>query len=347
MTVTDSLQVIPGPGESELRVILLDVGHGNCAVLQDGRSLAIVDVPRTQVVRQCLALQPNPNVRRLILSHADQDHIGGALTLLAHGEIPIRELWLNPNSCQRSKTYLDLLTVASDRHRSGELNVHTNLNVGAQESLSFERVGIEVLYPDILSAGIGPVGSVHPHGPITGNGMSAVLRVSLDGMPTVLLPGDMDGRALDRVLRSGLDISAPVLVFPHHGGSPKASNDQKFVAELCDAAQPELVVFSIGRRRFTNPSEKIVRQIRQNLPEVHIACTQLSRHCHSIESPEPFDHIRIDLPAAGHQINSCCAESILIEKSTHGLTYYPGREKYNQFIHNLESPLCRTPAAIR
>jgi hypothetical protein len=170
--------------------------------------------------------------------------------------IPVRGLWLDPNSCQRSKTHLDLLTVASDRHRSGELNVHRDLNVGAQRSLSFERVGIGVLHPDILSAGIGPVGSVHPHGPITAHGMSAVC--------------------------------------------------------VCPST----------------------------------ACRQ-SCYRATWTGEQPLDHILIDLPAAGHEINSCRAGSISIEKSAHGLTCHPGRKEHDQFIHDLESPLCRAPAAIR
>src|SRR5262249_28930681 len=99
-----------------LRVIVLDVGHGNCAIVQDGRELAVVDAPKTVVLPDCLRAQADPAVRHLILSHADEDHIGGAQALLAHENIEIQELWINPNSQQYSKTYLDLLTVARDRY---------------------------------------------------------------------------------------------------------------------------------------------------------------------------------------------------------------------------------------
>jgi len=336
------------PGESStatpsmLRVIILDVGHGNCAIAQDDQEVAVIDAPKTSVLPQCLAMQGTPTVRRLVLSHADEDHIGGAQALLADPEIPVKELWLNPNSRQHSNTYLDLLTAARDRYLSTGLKVGTNLNVGADEQLSFGRIGIEILHPDIVYAGIGPTDASHPLGPITSNGMSAVLRILLAGQPAVVLPGDMDSNAFATMLSSGAALCAPVLVFPHHGGAANSSSDRKFAAALCDAVQPELIIFSIGRRRYSNPSPDIMAGIRSAAPRAHIACTQLSRRCHQFDLHGGFfDHILTDLPAAGVASGLSCAGSIAIEWNSEGIKYRPLRVSHQEFIATqVSTPLC-------
>jgi len=347
MIVAPRQQVEP-VSQSRLRVLLLDVGHGNCAIAQDGREVAVIDAPKTPVLPQCLAAQANPTVRRLVLSHADQDHIGGAAALLAHEVLSVQELWINPNSQQYSKTYLDLLTAARDRHRRGDLQVSTNLNIGVGRQLSFGRVEIQVLHPDILYAGVGPTGAGHPWGRITGNGMSAVLRVSLAGLPAVLLPGDMDARAFEVLVDSGSDLATPVLVFPHHGGSAHGGSDREFAARLCEVVQPQLIVFSIGRRRLANPSPEIVAGIRATAPGAHIACTQLSRHCHGVDiSPAVFDHVLADLPAAGLASGACCAGSLSIERGGTQIMYRPLRANHSTFIDgNLASPLCKATPVI-
>jgi beta-lactamase superfamily II metal-dependent hydrolase len=321
---------------------VLDVGHGNCAIVQDGPELAVVDAPKTSVLPFCLEMQNDPTVRHLILSHADEDHIGGAQALLAHDNIRIRELWINPNSQQHSNTYRDLLTVARDRFLSQGLRVSTNLNVGAGENLSFGRVNIEILHPDIIYAGIGPTDSSHPHGRITSNGMSAVLRISLGGRPAVLLPGDMDAAAFNVLISAGTDISAPVLVFPHHGGSGGGGNDHELAARLCTAVRPELIVFSIGRRRYANPTPEVMAGIREAAPKAHVACTQLSKRCNTIDlDPRLFDHVLADVPAAGRPRGLSCAGSIVIDWSSDRITYRPLRAAHQLFIEtHVATPLC-------
>ena len=331
--------------DTALRVIVLDVGHGNCAIIQDGREVAVVDAPKTDVLPSCLEMQAGPVVRHLILSHADEDHIGGAEALLAHEDIGIQQLWVNPNSQKYTKTYVDLLTVARDRNLSQGLQVSTNLNVGAGESLSFGRVRIEILHPDIVWAGVGPNRPGHPVGRITDNGMSAVLRVSLDGLPAVLLPGDMNAAAFNVVTSSGADISAPVLVFPHHGGAG-GRNDEELASRLCAAVRPHLIIFSIGRRRYANPTPQVMAGIRTSAPEAHVACTQLSRRCSNVElDPRVFEHVAADIPAAGRSMGLICAGSIVIDRSGDGIAYRPLRADHQRFIENhVSTPLC-APAA--
>jgi beta-lactamase superfamily II metal-dependent hydrolase len=331
---------------SSIRVVILDVGHGNCTVVEDGDQLAVIDAPKTLILPRFLTMRSKSTINRLVLSHADEDHIGGAQALLANSDISVQELWLNPNSKQHSKTYIDLLTAAQYRHLSDGLSVSTNLNIGARDGLSFGRVTVDILYPDIISAGIGPNDGGHPIGQITSNGMSAVLRISLMGRPSVLLTGDMDARALESLLATGAVVETPVLVFPHHGGSAGARNDRQFAASLCEAVKPELIVFSIGRRRYANPSTEIMAGIRGAAPDAHIACTQLSRRCQAIEpTGGDMPHIMIDLPSAGAEKGISCAGSLAIGWGSDKLQYRPILVEHSDFVsERVATPLCRQAA---
>jgi beta-lactamase superfamily II metal-dependent hydrolase len=333
--------------EPILRVIILDVGHGNCAIVQDAQEVAVIDAPKTLVLPKCLTMQKASTISRLVLSHADDDHIGGAQALLAHEGILVKELWINPNSRQHSRTYIDLLTAARDRYLSTGLKVHTNLNVGAEGLLSLESAQIQILHPDIIYAGVGPNAPGHPLGTITSNGMSAVLRVLLAEQPAVLLPGDMDAKAFEVIAASGANLRAPVLVFPHHGGGAGTKNDGQFAAALCEAVQPDLVVFSIGRRRYSNPNPEIIAGIRSSVPKAHIACTQLSRHCHQLDLQNSvLGHVLLDLPAAGAESGISCAGSIVVEWSAAGLRYRPLRASHQKFIKtHISTPLCNRGSA--
>ncbi|MEU6252244.1 hypothetical protein [Streptomyces sp. NPDC047043] len=280
-------------------------------------------------------------VDHLILSHADNDHIKGAAALMAHDEVTVKALWANPDSTKLSEAFMDLLTVAADRHNRGLLSVRTNLNVGANGALDCGRIGVRILHPGILWAGVGPAKGKHPIGSITSNGMSAVIRIELDGSPAVLLPGDLDAKGFAEMQRVGVDMKAPVLVFPHHGGRSGAADNRKFARELVKAVQPELVIFSHGRLNFVNPRKEVVDGIRDALGDrVQIACTQVSRACHASVLPDSIDARR------GSYAKLACAGSLSITATSAGISWSPGVRRHSATVDLLESPMCRTPDSL-
>ncbi|MEV7905647.1 ComEC/Rec2 family competence protein [Streptomyces anulatus] len=313
------------------------MGHGNCSFIYDGPSGIVVDVPAVGPLLDAMDRVGASSVDHLILSHADNDHIKGAAALMAHDEVTVRALWANPDSTKLSEAFIDLLTVAADRHQRGLIDVRTNLNVGANGALDCGRIGVRVLHPGILWAGVGPTKGKHPIGSITSNGMSAVLRIELDGNPAVLLPGDLDAKGFAEMQRVGVDMAAPVLVFPHHGGRSGAANNREFASELVQAVQPELVVFSHGRTSFLNPRKEIVDGIRDALGDkVQIACTQVSRGCHAAELPGSLGG------QLGGYSQYPCAGSLSITATSRGISWRPGVKQHGITIDSLDSPMCRT-----
>ncbi|MEU2318552.1 ComEC/Rec2 family competence protein [Streptomyces althioticus] len=302
-----------------------------------------MDIPRGKPVINALVDNKCHQIEHLLLSHPDEDHIGGAARLLADPDVSIANFWCNPSAIQDTETYLDLVEQAALREDQRMTRYRSNLNVGAREDLNFERVGIEVLHPDMRLAGVGQASRSHKRGEVPSNRMSAVLRVSLAGTPAVLLAADIDDKGFESIVSRGVDLRAPVLVFPHHGGSAKGGDDRAFARRVCEQVQPEFVVFSLGRHKYKNPLPEVLAGVRDAVPSARIACTQVSRHCHSrLATIEPAAHLSPTWPSAGKAKGDSCAGTIVVRAKSGGeISYDPTQDQHTQFlIERLDTPRC-------
>ena len=208
---TGALLVLPlfivrpeGPGQGEARVTLLDVGQGLSAVVQTRHHTLVYDAgPRFSetfdtgqaVVVPFLRHQGIQQLDVLVVSHGDNDHIGGVASLLSQypaadvlssvpGEVPAA----HARACRRGQRW------------------------------DWDGVRISVLHPareDVLS----------------GNNASCVLRIDTEGGQSALLTGDIE-RPAEQVLLAGQrdHLPADVLVVPHHGS--KTSSSRAFIAAI-------------------------------------------------------------------------------------------------------------------
>ncbi len=77
-------------------VSILDVGHGNITILRDGYDVVVVDCgARGSSLLEYLTRENISSINVIFLSHADQDHIGGLLTVLASSEFEVKEVYIN------------------------------------------------------------------------------------------------------------------------------------------------------------------------------------------------------------------------------------------------------------
>jgi len=182
----------PGPGAGELWFTLLDVGQGLSAVARTehhvlvydtgGRFSARFDAGRA-VVWPYLRAHGIGRVDRLIVSHGDNDHIGGAAGLMR--ALPV-----------------------------GHVQSSVPERLGAQPCVAGERwewdgVQFAMLNPPVATDG-------------RANDSSCVLLIS-SRHGRVLLPGDIGKRAERRLLASASDLAADVLVAPHHGSNSSST----------------------------------------------------------------------------------------------------------------------------
>ncbi|HYC48917.1 MAG TPA: DNA internalization-related competence protein ComEC/Rec2 [Burkholderiales bacterium] len=216
----------------ELRVTVLDVGHGLAVVVRTANHALLYDTgpafgtladSGNRVIAPYLRAQGVRRLDGMIVSHDDSDHTGGALSVLQ--AVPVD--WVASSLDDTDPLHL----VADDAFR-------------CRAGLEWEWDGVRfaMLHPSLSSYDT----------KMKDNDRSCVLRIIAPGA-TVLLPADIERRAEDALLQSGVELRADVLVAPHQGS--RTSSTQAFV----DAVKASTVVFPVGyRNRFGHPHVEVV-----------------------------------------------------------------------------------------
>ncbi|MFZ1546035.1 MAG: ComEC/Rec2 family competence protein, partial [Candidatus Nitrotoga sp.] len=165
----------------------------------------------------------------LILTHDDNDHTGGALSILQG--LPVH--WLSSSLAANHP----LLQHASNTRRCTD-----------GQTWEWDGVHFEVLHPTAESYAIEK---------IRDNNRGCVLKIST-GKHSVLLAADIEKDSEWRLLKQHEEkLPATLLVVPHHGS--KTSSVNAFVT----AIHPRYAVFTVGyRNRFGHPKEEIVERYR-------------------------------------------------------------------------------------
>lgn len=226
--------VRPAAGEFEL--LAADVGQGNAVIVRTASSALVYDAgPRYSTESDAghrvlvpLLRQMGERVDRLVLSHRDSDHTGGAAALLA----------MQPGAA--------LLSSLEDGHALLSLRRSTRCEAG--QRWEWDGVHFAVLHPrrqDYLN-------------PPKPNAISCVLHIS-NAHASVLLAGDIEQAQEARLAgESAQALRADVLLVPHHGSKTSSS------APFLDAVQPRFALVQAGyRNRFGHPAEPVLRRLRE------------------------------------------------------------------------------------
>jgi competence protein ComEC len=288
-------------------------------------------------------LEENLDTLDLVLvSHADSDHNAGLLAIVTNRPESLRKVRVNSDGIKKSKYWDDLLYELNELQVAGTVDFDVALTRASNSEFVYGEVNLEVLGPSTYLAGRG-AGSTNRSGKtITSNSVSAVIRVVVRGNSCVLLPGDLDHVGLEALVASGVDASAPILVFPHHGGSPGEGNVTGFATELLNLTHPKNVIFSNGRGKYDLPDPQVVTAARQSCVEVRIMCTQIAIACaERLPAPPSQAHLAPTY-AKGRSTNRCCAGTIVVDISNDDFALTPSHADHSGFIQ-LHAPtaMCR------
>jgi len=225
---------LPRPAEGRFELLAADVGQGTAVLVRTRGHLLVYDAgPQyardsdagRRVLLPLLRARGERRIDRLVVSHRDSDHAGGAAGLLAG--LPVGELFSS----------LD----AAHPLRAGGLP-HTRCNAG--QRWHWDGVDFELLHPAAADHGV----ALRP------NALSCVLRVRDALGRSALLTGDIEAaQEAALVQRHGAALASTVLLVPHHGS--RTSSTPAFVA----AVQPAVAVVQAGyRSRFGHPAPDVV-----------------------------------------------------------------------------------------
>jgi len=294
---------------SLVNLTILDIGHGNSTLIHSEKGVVLIDAAIGASVQDILAEKNVTDIDNIIISHADLDHIGGAIALLLDDSLTIKEVHLNTDALKGTKVWGDFLTALSIARKEKGTKVTASITKDT-DNLSFEDFELEVLSPSPIDCLTGPGSQAFGGARLDANSMSVVLRLLHKDEKVALIAGDMDSKSLD-FLKSEADcLKAKILIFPHHGGLPKGSNPKEFSKELCDLVLPELIIFSNSRNKHGNPRKEIIEGITNSSCSAALACTQMSNECCEEEGLLSSDHLIPSFPSMGKAKNHSCAGTI-------------------------------------
>lgn len=183
-----------GPKSGEIWFSLLDVGQGLATVIQTQHHTMVYDTGPSRpfdtgsaVLLPYLQKKGIQKLDMLMVSHGDNDHIGGAHSLLK--QMPVTNI-VTSIPKKFLPRYADFCQ--------------------AKTSWQWDKVNFEIMYP--VSNAI-----------YLGNDSSCVLKIS-NSQYSILLAGDIEGISESYLVRHiGARLASNILVVPHHGSKTSSS----------------------------------------------------------------------------------------------------------------------------
>ncbi|HYL89832.1 MAG TPA: DNA internalization-related competence protein ComEC/Rec2 [Burkholderiales bacterium] len=224
----------PAPAPGGAWVTTFDVGQGLGVLVRTSGHALLYDAgpawgaEADSGSRVILPALRGDGLRRLdavVLSHEDNDHIGGALSVMESFEVGA------------------LLSSLPAAHPLNSLAPQVR-RCTASDAWEWDGVRFELLHPV-------------PDAPAPRrNNLSCVLRVVAAGH-SVLITGDIERGAEAQMIAGGRAPRTDVLLVPHHGS--RSSSTQEFIA----AVAPSWAIVPVGyRSRFGHPNAEVLERYR-------------------------------------------------------------------------------------
>src|SRR5690348_1739438 len=106
---------------------VLDVGHGSCAVMKATSCVVFDAGTNAATLIDFLAASGIMKIDAMLISHADEDHIRGLISLLGASAVQIDTVFIAPDS-KNTKVWKDLRSTLRDARTSGAIQLRTSLN---------------------------------------------------------------------------------------------------------------------------------------------------------------------------------------------------------------------------
>lgn len=266
----------PRPPMGEFEVIAADVGQGSAVLIRTTNGSVLYDTGPSWSTdndagqRVVLPLLHHLGERpsRLVLSHSDSDHVGGAASVL--GALYASSVYKNVENIKKKASVRVAETAdVSEPHRAESIEHSRTADVYAsfepqvigasglvsasalrwwrcQDGQSWTQDGVrfDILHPSPAR--------YERHPPLPTNDMSCVLWVR-GRSGSVLLTGDLSARWETELIQAHPELHATVLLAPHHGSHSSSS------MALLQTLRPQWVFIQAGHHnRYQHPSAQVM-----------------------------------------------------------------------------------------
>ena len=239
---------------ADLRVTMIDVGHGNASLLElprgynmliDGGGFSdnrVFDVGAS-IVAPFLWQKKIRTIDSIVLSHPNSDHLNGLIYIAEN--FHVKNVWTNHETANTFGYQMFMETIKKNNIQMPAYNKITGVH-------DINGIHIDVLYP--------PVDFIEKKEIETWrnlNNNSLVLKISF-GATSFLFPGDIKARAeYELVSTAGDKLKSTVLLAPHHGS--QTSSTEPFLEKV----NPDVVVISSRwRSRFGFPHPLVLKRYK-------------------------------------------------------------------------------------
>ncbi|SNS29541.1 competence protein ComEC [Noviherbaspirillum humi] len=227
------LQAPARPAAGEFWATAFDVGQGMAVLIETNGHRLLYDTGPAysgesdggnRVILPYLRSRGIQALDGIVVSHSDNDHSGGALSLLRELRVDWVSSSLPPHNA---------IVQASPRHE----------RCLAGQTWEWDGVRFEMLHPSA---------SIYESVKWKPNARSCTLRISRGGR-SLLLPGDIEAVQEAELLEGARErLEATVLLAPHHGSGTSST------AAFLSAVKPEIALFQVGyRNRYNHPKAEV------------------------------------------------------------------------------------------
>ena len=237
---------VPGWPPPQWQVVACDVGQGSATVVTvaAGQAIVIDTGPEPKLLERCLAGLGVDRVPLLVISHFHADHVGGTAGL---GGRPVDAILAGAARQPAGGVESVRAAVPSAPWLTGVPGLVLSVGEARVEVLSATPVGAE-------TGGEGESSAE--------NDASLLVRIRTPSL-SVMTTGDLELDGQSAALRASGDLSADVLIVPHHGSARQSR-------EFLSAVGAPVALIGVGLDNdYGHPSPNALRLLAEIGPVVH------------------------------------------------------------------------------
>jgi len=238
-----SINFIP----KDLKIYFVDVGQGDCTFIITPNNKTILidgggsisdsfDVGKKTLIPYLLD-RGYTSLDYIMISHFDQDHVGGILTVLE--EIKVKNVIISKQG-EESKQYSKFLDIVKQK-KINVIVVERGNRVKIEDSIYFDILWPqkEQIKENIL------------------NNNSIVTKLHYGGF-SMLFTGDIEKEAEEIILKKKTNLKSDILKVAHHGSN--SSSTQDFIK----AVNPNIALIGVGQNNnFGHPNSEVLNRLKQ------------------------------------------------------------------------------------